>query len=105
VKAQKLALLTLAFLMFFALAASAKIALDPSVVGVGARALGLGRAYVAISGEPDSLFLNPASLGDLSRWGMTSMYSKLISEANYVLLGGVTPTPFGTIGVTPPSRT
>jgi hypothetical protein len=99
VKAQKLALLTLAFLMFFALAASAKIALDPSVVGVGARALGLGRAYVAISGEPDSLFLNPASLGDLSRWGMTSMYSKLISEANYVLLGGVTPTPFGTIGV------
>jgi hypothetical protein len=48
VKAQKLALLTLAFLMFFALAASAKIALDPSVVGVGARALGLGRAYVAM---------------------------------------------------------
>ncbi len=73
-------------------------ALDPSVVGVGARALGMGRAYVAISGEPDSIFLNPAALNDLSQWGMTSMYSQLMSKVNYLLLGYTYPSEIGKLG-------
>jgi hypothetical protein len=77
----------------------ATVALDPTVVGVGARALGMGRAYVAAAGEPDSIFLNPAALNDLSRWGMTSMYNKLISEVDYILLGGVYPSEVGKLGV------
>lgn len=76
----------------------ATVALDPSVVGVGARALGMGRAYVAISGEPDSIFLNPAALNDLSQWGMTSMYSQLMSKVNYLLLGYVYPSEIGKLG-------
>ena len=76
----------------------AAVALDPTVVGVGARALGMGRAYVAISGEPDSIFLNPAALNDLSQWGMTSMYSQLMSKVNYLLLGYVYPSEIGKLG-------
>lgn len=74
-------------------------ALDPSVVGVGARTLGMGRAYTAISANPDSLFLNPAALTGLSRLGLTSMYSKLINEVNYILVGASQPLGDNHLGI------
>jgi len=97
-KPKKLLIVTLIFICFCS-SAKAKVALDPSVIGVGARALGMGRAYVAATGEPDSIFLNPASLTSLSHWGATSMYSKLMSEVDYLLLGASFPVGEGIAGL------
>ncbi len=98
-KAKKLGLLVLVYVLLLCSAAGAKVALDPSVFGVGARALGMGRAYVAIPGEPDSVFLNSAALSEVPNWGVTSMYSKILGNVNYILLGGVRPLGEDAIGV------
>lgn len=99
VKAKKLALFALVFILLLPLAAKAKIALDPSGFGVGARSLGMGKAYVAIPGEPDSIFLNSAALSEVPNWGVTSMYTQLMGEVNYLLLGGVRPLGEDAIGI------
>ncbi|MDD5382862.1 MAG: S-layer homology domain-containing protein [Candidatus Margulisbacteria bacterium] len=84
--------------VFLMAGAEAKTALDPSVVGVGARVMGMGRSYAAITGSPASIFLNPAALTDLSNWGMTSMYTKLLGEVDYFQLGGENIFDFGILG-------
>jgi len=89
--AKKIAFIALAFLIVISGAAFAKTALDPSSVGLGARVLGMGRAYAALEGEPDSVFLNPAALSAIPNWGLTSMYTSLLGEVNYISLGGVRP--------------
>ncbi|MBN2057478.1 MAG: S-layer homology domain-containing protein [Candidatus Saganbacteria bacterium] len=91
--------IALALYLCLSLPVSAKIALDPSIVGVGARSLAQGRCYAAFSGGPDSIFLNPAALTQQPRWGLTSMYSKLINQVNYVQLGWINPLDLGTVGV------
>ena len=95
---KKIALFIL-LLLLLGVRAEAKVALDPSVIGVGARVFGMGRAFVAAPGGPDSVFLNPASLTELPQWGATSMFSKLIGETDYILLGGGRPYDFGTLGI------
>jgi len=67
--------------------------------GIGARAIGMGSAYVALAGEPDAIFLNPASLAELSVPGYTGTYLKLLNLTDYYLLGGASPSPFGTLGI------
>jgi len=64
-----------------------KAAIDPTDMGVGARPFGLGRAYTSIADDCNSIFLNPAGLSHTTRWQMTSMYSNLLGEINYTLLG------------------
>lgn len=98
-KTAKIIVFTLVFAFLALSVANAKVALDPSVVGVGARVLGMGRAYSAVSAGPDSLYLNPAALSQLTHWGMTSMYSKLIGEVDYFMLGGVRPLGNDTVGI------
>ena len=80
-------------------AATAKVALDPAVVGVGARSLAQGRTLAALPGKPDSIFLNPASLSELEHWGATSMFSKLLNQVNYMQLGAARPLGVGTVGL------
>ena len=46
---------------------------DPMYIGVGARPLGMGKAYVAVAQDGETLFLNPAGLGRLNA-SLTSMY-------------------------------
>jgi hypothetical protein len=99
VKAKKLVLFAAVFVLLLSFAAKAKLALDPSEFGVGARALGMGKVFVAIPGEPDSVFLNPAALSEVPNWGVTSMYTQLLGEVNYILLGVVRPLGKDTIGV------
>lgn len=72
---------------------------DPSMVGVGARPLGMGKAYVGVADDILGIYLNPAALADISRWQATSMAGKLINEYNYFNAGVAIPLKVGTIGV------
>jgi len=57
--------------------------IDPLDIGVGTRALGMGKAYVGAADDANCIFLNPAGLAQLHNWGATSMYCSLISEITY----------------------
>lgn len=74
------------------------IAADPTSVGVGARALGMGKAFVALSDDIQGLFINPAGLGKLSsRLQASSMATRLINEVTYTQLTGAYSTTYGTL--------
>src|SRR5512139_3372456 len=49
-------------------------------VGVGARAMGMGSAYVAEAGDPTAVYWNPAGLGGLDRTQITFMHSEWIQD-------------------------
>jgi len=59
--------------------------------GVGARAYGLGNAYVALTGDATAGFFNPAGLTRICKWGFSSMLSADMSsdrQFNYLALAG-----------------
>ncbi|MCX5749657.1 MAG: PorV/PorQ family protein [Candidatus Saganbacteria bacterium] len=74
-------------------------AIDPSYVGVGARSLGMGKTYVAIAEDAESIFMNPAGLGRMKTPKLTSMYSSLMGDVSYAVLGGTYPLEVGSIGL------
>jgi len=49
-------------------------------VGVGARAMGMGSAYVAEAGDPTAVYWNPAGLAGLDRTQITFMHSEWIQD-------------------------
>jgi hypothetical protein len=69
----------------------AETAFDPLSVGIGARALGMGGAYVAVAEDGDALFNNPAGLGEIDSLKLTSMAGNILEDVNYTVLGAVTP--------------
>jgi hypothetical protein len=48
--------------------------------GVGARALSMGGAYVALSNDPDGFFWNPAGLAFISEFQVGSMYADMLGN-------------------------
>jgi len=64
---------------------------DPLYIGVGARPLGMGKAYVAVAEDADGMFINPATLGRINGPKVTSMYSSVLGDVNYMVLGGAYP--------------
>ncbi|MBI5700877.1 S-layer homology domain-containing protein [Candidatus Saganbacteria bacterium] len=72
-------------------AADNLVVVDPMYIGVGARPLGMGKAYVAVAEDGDALFINPAGLGKATTPKLTSMYTNLLGDVNYMVLGGVYP--------------
>ncbi|NQU18056.1 MAG: S-layer homology domain-containing protein [Candidatus Saganbacteria bacterium] len=69
-------------------------------LGVGARSLAMGRTAVAVSGDINSMFINPANAADLRDWGATSMYTSLLEgDIAYTLLGGGKKFDRGTFGL------
>jgi hypothetical protein len=76
------------------------ISLDPMRIGAGARSVSMGRTAAAITGNINSLFINPANAAYLPKWGLTSMYTSLLEgDISYTLLGGATKTNWGTFGL------
>jgi len=59
--------------------------------GVGARAWGMGNAYVALANDATAGFFNPAGLTRIGKWGFASMLSVdmgIDRKHNYVALAG-----------------
>ncbi len=95
-KKLNIVLLTAAIVLF---AAAAYATVDPMYIGVGARPLGMGKAYVAVAEDADTIFINPAGLGRIESPKLTSMYANLLGDVRYVVLGGVYPgLPVGVLG-------
>jgi len=82
-----------------AIFAETRIANDPLRLNVGARPLGMGRAFSSVADDPSAIFMNPAGLGALTNWELTSMSGKYLNEFDYLQLAGALPTNFGTFGV------
>ena len=71
---------------------------DPSEIMLGARALGLGRAYVAVADDANSVFINPAGLGAFTGMQLTSTHTELLNEVSYNSVAGALPSKYGTFG-------
>ena len=59
--------------------------------GVGARSLGMGEAYVAVSDDINALFSNPAGLAIIQKKELTTMYFKGLTDVQTGFLGYVVP--------------
>lgn len=72
---------------------------DPLAVGIGARPVGMGRAFVAIADDGNAIFMNPAGLGSQNLWNLSSMSTNFMDEYRYTMLSAVYPTPGGVYGL------
>jgi hypothetical protein len=86
-------------LLATAYACFAQAAPDPAYIAVGARPLGMGKAFVGLADDLGAAFLNPAGIANPERWQVTSMSGKLIDEFNYLSLSGLYPTLYGNFGL------
>lgn len=59
-------------------------------IGMGARALAMGGAFVAVADDATALHYNPAGLADVASWELSSFYSTQYGAAGYgaVVLAG-----------------
>ena len=80
-------------------ASTALAALDLNEIGVGARSLGLGRAYVSLADDASAIFTNPAGLACNKNLSLTSMSGALLGDINYVLIGAADESPLGKFGI------
>jgi hypothetical protein len=64
---------------------------DPMTIGVGARALGMGRSYVGVAEDSDALFSNPAGIARATGPRVSTMYTSLMDDIGYTVLGGIFP--------------
>jgi len=60
--------------------------------GVGARAISLGKAFVAVSDDPTAVYWNPGALALLEKQSVSFFYSGLNFGASYGFVGFVYPT-------------
>ncbi len=60
--------------------------------GAGAKSMGMGRAFVAISDDASSIYWNPAGLQNLSQQEITALRCFLFEETSYNFIGFVYPT-------------
>lgn len=69
-------------------------------MGFGARALGLGSAFTALSNDPSAVFWNPSGLEYVYRQSVTFFHTTLFEGASYDFLSYALPTlNLGTFGV------
>jgi len=71
-----------------------------SILGYGARALGMGKAFTALADDPTAVYWNPAGLEFLDQQSATFYHSSLWGGTSYDFLGYAYPTlSLGTFGL------
>lgn len=60
-------------------------------IGVGARAMGMGSAYGALSGDPTTLAWNPAGIGTISAIALSAEHTMWVEGISHNFLGLVVP--------------
>ncbi len=58
-------------------------------IGVGARAVGMGEAFVAMAGDATALYWNPAGIADLPGGHITLMHNEWFQDIRFEYLGAV----------------
>jgi hypothetical protein len=71
---------------------------DIGQIGVGARSLALGKAYVGSADDATSIFINPAGLALNDDFNITSMSGTILSDINYLMIGVSDYSPMGKFG-------
>ncbi len=79
--------------------ASASSLVDVNVIGVGARAMSMGKAYTAAARDTDSIFMNPAGLSSCKDVSFTSMHASLLDEVGYYMLAVSYPSKYANFGL------
>ncbi len=72
---------------------------DITSAAYGARPLGMGGAFVALSNDTNAVFTNPAGLSQLYDWSVTSMSTKLLTQVDYTMGALTYRWGVGTIGL------
>lgn len=75
-----LALVATALVPAAALAATGETGFAFLKLGVGARAMGMGSAYVAVADDPTALYWNPAGLAAVTKTQVTAMHNEWIQD-------------------------
>jgi len=57
-------------------------------LGMGARALGMGGAHIAVADDASVIYYNPAGLALVDGISITSLYTNQYGAAGYLALGG-----------------
>lgn len=69
-------------------------------IGVGARATGMGEAFIAVADDANALYWNPAGLVNINGKAVTATYTKWIADINHAYVGYAQYFPgLGTFGV------
>jgi opacity protein-like surface antigen len=72
--------------------------LDPTLLGMGARALSMGRSCVANPADINSIFVNPANAAKVDDWAVTSMYTSLLEDdIKYTIVGAAKKARIGSV--------
>jgi hypothetical protein len=61
-------------------------------MGVGSRAMGMGKAYTALAADASALYWNPAALADRDPYQVYFMHAPLFYDTNFDYLGFSAPT-------------
>jgi hypothetical protein len=72
---------------------------DITRLGVGARPLGMGKMFTALSGDLSSMYVNPGGVGTIKDIQLLSMSSTFANLVKYLTLATAVPTPYGVFGV------
>ena len=94
-----LILLSVTLFSTYSCAAYVKTTIDPTLIGIGARPIGTGRAYVGLADDVNAVFLNPAGLAGLKTWQVQSMTTRLLGMIDYLSFAGTYNTEYGTFGL------
>lgn len=76
-----------------------KAGVDIGPVAHGARVIGLGKAFTAVSDDTNAVFSNPAGLGFQKGWSVLTMSTQLLHRVDYKLYGGSLSTNSGTFAI------
>jgi hypothetical protein len=60
-------------------------------IGVGARPVGMGGAFVAVANDPTTIYWNPAGIAGLLRTNVTVSHTEWTADVNYEYLGAIFP--------------
>jgi len=99
-KVQILALLSIILVLILGVSSYSadKNAINTADVGMGARPIALGGAYVGIADDASAVFTNPGGLGLQKRFSAVSMSTQLLTCVDYRVAGLVWPTAYGNFG-------
>lgn len=89
----------LAITLLLILPANAESIADLVQAGVGARPLGMGRAFTGVEGGVNSICFNPAGISRTATFEITTMQTKIVNVVDYKMYGGVYSTKYGTFGL------
>lgn len=97
--------ITLSMFVFIALCIVSGVSYGASTgaaflkIGVGARPIGMGGAFVAVADDANAVFWNPAGLSKLNNKQISAMHTEWISDVIYDYVGYVTPLGNNAIGI------